>query len=177
MFTLLQRSRIYVMISKRCDISIHPCPDSGITFFNTLTPRQNGRHFADDTFKRIFLNENVRISIKISLKFVPKDEINNIPALVKIMVWRRSGDKPLSEPMMIRLTTHICVTRPQWVNHGWYESMWLIPTHGTESYTFWLIFSLNQRCVCCLRRTSFFSSPADTSFGGLQTDNYLVSTS
>ena len=27
--------------------------------------------------------------------------------------WRRPGDKPLSEPMMVRLTTHICVTRPQ----------------------------------------------------------------
>ena len=37
---------------------------------NTLRPRQNGRHFADDTFKRIFFNENVRISLKISLKFV-----------------------------------------------------------------------------------------------------------
>ena len=31
------------------------------------------------------------------------------------MVWRRSGDKPLSEAMMVRLPTHICVTRPQWV--------------------------------------------------------------
>ena len=46
---------------------------------NTLRPRQNGRHFADDTFKRIFLNENVRISIKISLTFVPRGPINNIP--------------------------------------------------------------------------------------------------
>ena len=45
-------------------------------------PRQNGRRFADDTFKRIFLNENVRISIKISLKVVPKDPINNNPALI-----------------------------------------------------------------------------------------------
>ena len=51
---------------------------------------------ADDTFKRIFLNENLRISIKVSLKFVPKGEINNNPALVMIMAWRRSGDKPLS---------------------------------------------------------------------------------
>ena len=42
--------------------------------------------------------------------------INNIPAVVQIMAWRRSGDKPLSEPMMISLLTHICVTRPQWVN-------------------------------------------------------------
>ena len=83
---------------------------------NTLRLRQNGRRFADDTFKCTFLNENVRISIKISLKFVPKGPINNNPALVQIMAWRRSGDKPLSEPMMVSLLTHICVTRPQWVN-------------------------------------------------------------
>ena len=83
---------------------------------NTLRPRQNGRHFADDTFKRIFLNENVRISLKISLKFLPRVRINNIPALVQIMAWRRPADKPLSKPMMVSLLTHICVTRPQWVN-------------------------------------------------------------
>ena len=73
---------------------------SGFNGFNTLRPRQNGRHFADGTFKHIFLNENVRIAIEISLKFVPKGPINNIPALVQIMAWRRSRDKPLSEPMM-----------------------------------------------------------------------------
>ena len=87
------------------------------TKLNTLRPRQDGRRFADDTFKRIFLNENVRNSIKISLEFVPKGPINNIPALVQIMAWHRSGDKPLSEPMMVSLPTHIWVTRPQWVNH------------------------------------------------------------
>ena len=59
---------------------------------NSLRPRQNGRLFADDTFKRIFLNENIRISTKNSLKFVPKGLINNIPALVPIMAWRRPGD-------------------------------------------------------------------------------------
>ena len=84
--------------------------------FNTLGPRRNEQHFADDIFKRIFFNENVWISIKISLKFVPKGPINNIPALVQIMAWRRWGDKPLSEPMMVSLPTHKCVTRPQWVN-------------------------------------------------------------
>ena len=31
------------------------------------------------------------------------------------MAWRRPGDKPLSEPMVVILLTHICVTRPQWV--------------------------------------------------------------
>ena len=45
---------------------------------------------------------------KISLKFVSKGSINNIPALMICA-------KPLSEPIMIRLPTHICVTRPQWV--------------------------------------------------------------
>ena len=58
---------------------------------------KNGRHFPDDTFKRIFFNENVSISIKISLNFVPKSPINNIPAV------------------MVSLPTHICVTRPQWI--------------------------------------------------------------
>ena len=81
---------------------------------NTLRPRQNGRHFTDDTFKRIFLNENIRILIKLSLKSVPKGPINNIPAMVQIMAWHRPGDKPLSEPMVISLPTHICVARPQW---------------------------------------------------------------
>ena len=76
----------------------------------TLRPRQNCGHF-----KPIFLNENIRVSIKISLKFVPKVFINNILALVQIMAWRWPGDKPLSEPMMVCWLTHICVTRPQWV--------------------------------------------------------------
>ena len=82
---------------------------------NTLRPRQNGHLFPDDNFKRIFVNEYVWVSIKLSLKFVPKGQINDIPALVQIMAWRRPGDKPLSEPMLVSLLTHICVTRPQWV--------------------------------------------------------------
>ena len=46
-----------------------------------------------------------------SLKFVPKGPINNIPALVQVMAWRRPGDKPLTGPMMVSLPTHIRVTR------------------------------------------------------------------
>ena len=80
---------------------------------NSLRPRRNERYNADDIFKWIFLKENVWIPTKISQKFVPKGPINNIPALVQIMAWRRPGDKPLSEPMMVSLLTHICVTRPQ----------------------------------------------------------------
>ena len=85
---------------------------------NTLRPRQNGWQFPDDTFKCIPLNANLTISIKISLKFVPKGPLNNTPALVQIMAWRRPGDKPLSEPKMVRSPTHVCVTWPQWVNTG-----------------------------------------------------------
>ena len=57
-----------------------------------MRPRQNDRRFADDNFKRIFLNENVRISINISLKFIAKGPTNKIAALVQIMAWRRPGD-------------------------------------------------------------------------------------
>ena len=71
--------------------------------------------FQTTFFKCIFLNENVWISLKISLKFVPRVPVNNIPALVLIKAWRRPGNKPLSEPMIVSLPTHICVTRPQWV--------------------------------------------------------------
>ena len=92
---------------KQITIEVYP--------INSLRPRPNTRHFADDIFKCIFQNENEWISPRISLKFVPKVRINNIPALVQIMAWRRPGDKPLSEPMMVSLLTHICVTRPQWV--------------------------------------------------------------
>ena len=41
------------------------------------------------------------IAIKISLKFVPKGTVNNIPALVQLMASCRPINKPLSEPMMV----------------------------------------------------------------------------
>ena len=91
-------------------------PVVGQLQINTLRLRQNGYYSADDRFKCIFLNENIWISIRASLKFVSRARINNTPALVQIMAWRRPGNKPLSEPMMVSLLTHICVTRPQWVN-------------------------------------------------------------
>ena len=88
---------------------------------NVLTHwgRDKWSHLPDDIFKRIFLNANVLISIKISLKFVPKGPINKIPALVQIMAWRRPGAKPFSEPMTVSWPTHICVTRPRCVNNQW----------------------------------------------------------
>ena len=74
-----------------------------------LKRTQNGHHLTVNILKCIFLNENVWILIKISLKFGPRGPINNILALVQIMAWYRPGDKPLYS-----LLTHICVTQPQW---------------------------------------------------------------
>ena len=82
---------------------------------NTSRPRQDGRYFADSVLKCIFLNENVWILLKIPQKFVPRGPINIIPALVQIMAWRRPGDKPLSQPMLVFVPTHIFITPPQWV--------------------------------------------------------------
>ena len=101
---------------------------------NTLRPTRNEQHFADNIFKRIFFNENVSISIKISLKFVPKGPINIIPALVQIMAWRLSGDKPLSEAMTVSFLMHICITRPQWVKWN----------HMHNSNGIWLLMNVTK---------------------------------
>ena len=96
---ILQRL-VYVKVIRSLFIWVvtnHPC-------LNILGPGQNAHHFAEDISKCIFLNEFVWIPIKVSLKFVPKGPINNIPAMVQIMAWRRPGDKPLSEPMMVSFT-------------------------------------------------------------------------
>ena len=91
---------------------------------NTLRPGQNGRHIPDDIFKLNFLNEKIWISIKVSMKCVTRGPVKNIPALDQIMAWRGWGDKPLSEAMMVSLLTHICVTRPQWVEVITLNSVW-----------------------------------------------------
>ena len=59
---------------------------------------------ADNNFKCIFLNQNDRMLIQISLKFVPRSPIDNKLTLVQVMAWRRRGDKPLPKPMLIRFT-------------------------------------------------------------------------
>ena len=71
-----------------------------MVWLNTLRPRQNRRHFADDILKCIFFNKNHRISIQNSIKYVSMGLIDNIPTLVQIMAWHRAADKPLSEAMM-----------------------------------------------------------------------------
>ena len=83
-------------------------------WINTLRPRQNCSHFADN-----ILNASSWLKMqKCHLRLVPKVPFNSIPSLVQIMAWRQPGAKPLFEPIMIDLLMHICVTRPQWV-HEW----------------------------------------------------------
>ena len=53
---------------------------------NTFRRRQNCRDLADDMFKCIFLNENIWIAIKISLKIDPNGPFNNIPALDQLII-------------------------------------------------------------------------------------------
>ena len=72
-----------------------------LVFFNRLRPWQNGHHFPEVIFKCIFLNKNVWILIKISLKFVSAGPINNIPSLVldnglaptrwQVIIWANAG--------------------------------------------------------------------------------------
>ena len=96
-----------------------------------MMPRQNGHHFPDDTLKCTFRNENAWISIMISVKFVPKGPINSITALVQILALRRPGDKLLSEPMIVNLPTHICVTRSRWLNRQeWFRSTRYVDVFG-----------------------------------------------
>ena len=71
---------------------------------NSSPPGENGCHFADNIFTRIFLNEKFCILIRISLKFVPKGQIDNKWALVHAMAWHQIGNKPLPEPMLIKFT-------------------------------------------------------------------------
>ena len=70
-------------------------------WFNTLRPRQNGRHFTAAIFKWIFFDENVYISFKIALKFVPKgpNQPNSstgpdnglAPARWQAIIWTNDG--------------------------------------------------------------------------------------
>ena len=89
----------------------------------SLRLRWDRRHLAD-IFKCIFLNEKILISIKLSLKFIRNGPINNIPALVQIMAWRRPGDNPLSEPMA-HMSHSASMSSRDWIHESIRASEWL----------------------------------------------------
>ena len=59
---------------------------------------------ANGIFKCIFLNEDDKIPIQISVKLVPRSPIDNKLALDQVMAWRRAGNKPLPKPMLTQFT-------------------------------------------------------------------------
>ena len=65
-----------------------------------LMLRLNGHHFAEDIFECIFLNKNCWISNTCWIKYFPYGPVGNISPLAQILAWYRTGDKPLSDPMM-----------------------------------------------------------------------------
>ena len=127
---------------------------AGYLHYKHIEAEANVPPFRRRHFQMHFLDWKCMNLIKIPLKFVPRAPINNIPALVWIMAWRRSGTKPLSEPVMLSLLTHICVTRSRWAIATWLsDAIWrhksvltmphvmaccmIAPSHYLKQY--WLI--------------------------------------
>ena len=108
-----------------------------IPLFNTLRARQMDA-ISQTPFSNAFSWMKMfeyRLKFHWSLFF--RVQLINILALVQIMAWRRPGDKPLSEPMVVSLPTHICVARPQWVN--------IAATSPRGQYVEWTVQSSYQR--------------------------------
>ena len=94
-------SNLVLRLENLADIVRVSCGHSKVSCLSPLW--QKGRHFGRRYFRWIFVNEKFCILVKISMKFVSKDQVNK-PLLVHIMTWRRIGDKPLSQPMLTRFT-------------------------------------------------------------------------
>ena len=71
---------------------------------DTSSPEQDGRHFADDTSKYIFLNERFLFFIKKNYDVVTKRAIDNYPSLIHVRVWHWTGAKTWPEPMVTQFT-------------------------------------------------------------------------
>ena len=116
-----------------------------------LRLRQNGHHYPD-ICKYIFLNENVWISIRILLMFLPRVPIHNKPALVQIMAWHRSGEKSLSEPMLVYLTDAYMRQSAIWFNRLRLRQN----GHHSADNISKCIFINKNLCILTLNFTEFF---------------------
>ena len=97
-----------------------------LKFINSSIPGQNGRHFAD-ILKCIFMNEKFWKLIQISSLFL--SPIDNKSALVQVMSWRRTGDKPLPEPVLAEFTdAYMHKEGISWLTH-----LPLVPHVGAKS--------------------------------------------
>ena len=158
------------MISNGCHfVHVSVC----LTIILTLRPRRNVCHFVDDIFKWIFFIENKWISIKLPLKFVPKDQISNIPSLVQIMAWHRPGNKPLSEPMglvywctvSLGLNELLCLYHKEISKGLMYQTfrtsvITVISSPPSAAYMpGWIGLALVQIMACCLDGAKPLSEP------------------
>ena len=96
-------------------------------------PKQNGRRFADDVFKRISLVEKDHILTVISLKFVPKVPVDDNTVSIQVMAWRLTSAKPLPEPMLCK-RTGACMCH--WTPVGFTRA---VPLNGNQR---------NHKCLC-----------------------------
>ena len=133
-FILLWALQTFNGASRNTSGSLHMCVVhfTNVLPINTLRPRKNWRHFANDIFICIFLNGNVWIPIEISLKFVSKGPLNNIPALVQWMAWQHPGFKPLSEAVVVSLPTHTCIYCI--LNHTYLLYAWITAWMGSNIF-------------------------------------------
>ena len=98
-------TKMFLIILWRVAVLTRICSSHAFYEFQHISPGQDGRYFADDSFRCIFVNEQFSILINIFfIKFVPKASIDNNSALVKIMAWCWIGDKALSELMLTQFT-------------------------------------------------------------------------
>ena len=110
----------------------------------TLRPRQICHHFAN-IFKCIFFNENAWNSLKMSQNFLKFEFFSNATALVHIMAWCWSGDKALSELVMVGLLMHICGTELNCSELHWPRKNWITdPPFEKKLISVWL----DHLCVC-----------------------------
>ena len=111
LYILIQSSDCMDFMASQCvgvNKNFMGCVSISQTLVRHLThwDQNKNSHFTYNTYKFMFLYENCCILIPNSLKFVAKGPMNNEPALVEIMAWHQTDDKPLSEPMSIHKPRH-----------------------------------------------------------------------
>ena len=133
-YTILDHARmtlncIYWAIPYICVISVQS-DTFFVCLFNSSPPGQNGWHFSDDIFRCIFMNENICILIKISLKFVPKGPIDNSLALVyrqQAIIWNNAD--PIHWRIYVTLGgDELTRTKPQLIYPRFLSKLWMPAT-------------------------------------------------
>ena len=106
---LIKTPKVVIIITSALIYDLYPGDASTHLALDTMAAILVG-----DNSKCIFLNGNDRIPMRISLKFVPRSSIDNKPALVQVMAWRRIGDKSLPKTM---LTQSLGLNELMWYNY------------------------------------------------------------